>query len=166
MELMQDMSLQTDEESDTSESDSEDNDSVKKNKKNKKPKEALRINSRKKTTSKPSFWKDMFKNVYQSTRLLKSIEGRAAKVHSFMRGLSMSTCYPFSPFSDASSPGFDDLDASYSGASKGHNAILYCHIQISNLDFCIFFWKITGIQIHKKREKFLGFFFSNFDLVL
>ncbi|XP_022328610.1 cytosolic phospholipase A2-like [Crassostrea virginica] len=116
-ELMQDLSLQSEEESDTSESDSEDNELDKKPKKNKKPKEALRINKREKTTSKKSFWKDMFKNVYQSTRLLKSIEGRAAKVHSFMRGLSMSTCYPFSPFSDASSPGFDDLDASYSGAN-------------------------------------------------
>ena len=125
---MQDLSLQSDEESDTSESDSEDYELDKKHKK--KPKEALGINSRKKTTSKKSFWRDMFKNVYQSTRLLKSIEGRAAKVHSFMRGLYMSTCYPFSPFSDASSPGFDDLDASYSGASKGHNAILYCQYPI------------------------------------
>ena len=147
---MQDMSLQTDEESDTSESDSEDNDSVKKNKKNKKPKEALRINSRKKTTSKPSFWKDMFKNVYQSTRLLKSIEGRAAKVHSFMRGLSMSTCYPFSPFSDASSPGFDDLDASYSGASKGHNAILYCQYPIW---ISVYFFERLPVYKYTKKGK-------------
>lgn len=114
-ELTHDLSTQSDEESDSSESDSDENEPEKKH--ILKPKKALRIGSRKKTTSKPSFWKDMFKNLYQSSHILKSIEGRAAKVHSFMRGLSMSHCYPFSPFSDTSSPAFDDLDASYSGAN-------------------------------------------------
>lgn len=113
------MSTQSDEDSVSSESDSEDNESRKNYKM--KPKKALKI-SKNKTSSKPSFWKDMFKNVYQSTHMLKSIEGRAAKVHSFMRGLSMSTCYPFSPFTEPSSASlFDDLDASYSGASEFHH---------------------------------------------
>jgi hypothetical protein len=111
------MSTQVDEDSDSSESDSEDTESRKGHQK--KPRKALNISKKMKTSSKPSFWKDMFTNFYHSTHLLKSIEGRAAKVHSFMRGLSMSTCYPFSPFTESASTSmFDDLDASYSGASE------------------------------------------------
>lgn len=135
-ELTHDLSTQSDEESDSSESDSDENEPEKKH--ILKPKKALRIGSRKKTTSKPSFWKDMFKNLYQSSHILKSIEGRAAKVHSFMRGLSMSHCYPFSPFSDTSSPAFDDLDASYSGASEWLFPFMLCiwlsiHLECSYL---------------------------------
>lgn len=123
-ELAIDLSTQSDEESDSSESDSDENEAEKKH--ILKPKKALRISSRKKTTSRPSFWKDMFKNLYQSSHFMKSIEGRAAKVHSFMRGLSMSHCYPFSPFADPSSPAFDDLDASFSGASEWLFSFMFC----------------------------------------
>ncbi|XP_062622371.1 cytosolic phospholipase A2-like [Saccostrea cucullata] len=130
-ELLQDLSTQSDEDSDSSESDSEDPESQKNHKT--KPKKALKI-SKKKTTTTPSFWKDMFKNLYQSSRLLKSIEGRAAKVHSFMRGLSMSTCYPFSPFAEpTSSPSFDELDASFSGANPFSKIFELCPTTIKKL---------------------------------
>ncbi|XP_071097196.1 cytosolic phospholipase A2-like [Haliotis cracherodii] len=101
-ELQQDIDDQSDEDSDTSDPEAEMDPPAKSNTKtNKKP---LRKPSLRKTKSgeksQKSFWSGMLESLFDSA-LFQSIEGRAAMVHNFMRGLSLSNVYPYSPF-DAS----------------------------------------------------------------
>lgn len=88
------MGNQTDGDSESSESE-DDTDDKKQNDKRK--------NKTTKKENKPdmkdhSFWKSVLGTVFDANSWINSIEGRAAKVHSFMRGLSLYKVYPFSPF--------------------------------------------------------------------
>ena len=85
------MGTQTDEESETSESESDNDDKRKKNRKDKPNRRVKKVNEEKDN----SFWKGMLGSLFDASSWINSIEGRAAKVHSFMRGLSFK---PFSPF--------------------------------------------------------------------
>ena len=63
---------------------------------------------------KQGFWDGMLTRLFDST-IMQSIEGRAAMVHNFMRGLSLNNMYPFSPFTQMEE---DEPDSSSSSASK------------------------------------------------
>ena len=99
-ELSEEMSSQTDESSDT-ESDSDSNDKApvysrqKSNHKNGK--------TDNKNNRRGSWWTSIFASFFDKYPVLKSIDGRAASVHNFMRGLSLYKAYPFSPFTSIDS---------------------------------------------------------------
>ncbi|KAK3087155.1 hypothetical protein FSP39_002429 [Pinctada imbricata] len=94
-ELVQDLDCQSSEESETSESEMDDTGERKVPKKKDK-------NKKDKPRQEVPFWTDVLGKFFSKNHLLKTIEGRAAKVHSFMRGLSMNKVYPFSPFTSFS----------------------------------------------------------------
>lgn len=91
-ELLDDMGTQMDEDSDSSEEETDDK-KQKDRRKNKAPKK-----ERKEDEKHQSFWKSVLGSLFDTNSWINSIEGRAAKVHSFMRGLSLYKVYPFSPF--------------------------------------------------------------------
>lgn len=99
-ELSEEMSSQTDESSDT-ESDSDSNNKTpvysrqKSNHKNGKKDD--------KNNRRGSWWTSIFASFFDKYPVLKSIDGRAASVHNFMRGLSLYKAYPFSPFTSIDS---------------------------------------------------------------
>ena len=100
-ELSEEMSSQTDESSDTeSDSDSNSNNKVtvysrqKSNNKNGKTDDKHR---------RGSWWTSILGSFFDKYPVLKSIDGRAASVHNFMRGLSLYKAYPFSPFTSIDS---------------------------------------------------------------
>ncbi|XP_063423775.1 cytosolic phospholipase A2-like [Mytilus trossulus] len=105
-ELLDDMGNQTDDDSESSESE-DDTDDKKQNDKRK--------NKTIKKENKPdkkdhSFWKSVLGTVFDANSWINSIEGRAAKVHSFMRGLSLYKVYPFSPFTSINEETADQFD--------------------------------------------------------
>ncbi|XP_060074734.1 cytosolic phospholipase A2-like [Ylistrum balloti] len=125
-ELLQELDTQTDEESESSETEAEEEERKRKQiqQKGRRKSSVTSVNSRrgstasinsmKDTDSNKGFIRSMFGKVLDSTGnyLLGSIEGRAAKVHSFMRGLSLYKVYPFSPFTsiDEGAEGMDQFD--------------------------------------------------------
>ncbi|XP_052790601.1 cytosolic phospholipase A2-like isoform X1 [Mya arenaria] len=107
-ELTEEMSSQDDESSDTSDSESDGD----KENSTKKPKSFERKGSNASTTSngskKRGFFTSMFGSILEKYPLLKTIDGRAATVHNFMRGLSLYKAYPFSPFTSLDGKRKDD----------------------------------------------------------
>lgn len=91
------MGTQTDEESETSESESDTENKSSNNTRRKRPIDPKK-NRKEKQVKDQSFWKNMLGTFFDANSWINSIEGRAAKVHSFMRGLSLYQVYPFSPF--------------------------------------------------------------------
>ena len=63
---------------------------------------------------KQGFWDGMLTRLFDST-IMQSIEGRAAMVHNFMRGLSLNDMYPFSPFTEMDEDETDSSSASKNG---------------------------------------------------
>lgn len=108
-ELSEDMSCQDDESSDTSDNESEPdtNDLAKRrnsgrngtyDNNNSKPPGHKRNGSSSSNGSNKGIFASVLGSLIESHPLLKSIDGRAATVHNFMRGLSLYKAYPFSPF--------------------------------------------------------------------
>ena len=92
------MSCQSDESSDASDNESESEGTSKKPKPvNNNGLRDSATSNRSQTKSKGLF-SSMFGSMLENHPLLKSIDGRAASVHNFMRGLSLYKAYPFSPF--------------------------------------------------------------------
>ncbi|KAH3799288.1 hypothetical protein DPMN_152894 [Dreissena polymorpha] len=97
-ELSEEMSCQSDESSDASDNESESEGTSKKPKpvnNNGHPDSATSNGSQ---TKSKGWFSSMFSSMLENSPLLKSIDGRAASVHNFMRGLSLYKAYPFSPF--------------------------------------------------------------------
>ncbi|WAR30357.1 PA24A-like protein [Mya arenaria] len=59
-------------------------------------------------SKKRGFFTSMFGSILEKYPLLKTIDGRAATVHNFMRGLSLYKAYPFSPFTSLDGKRKDD----------------------------------------------------------
>ena len=108
-ELLDDMGTQTDEESETSESESDTENTSSNNTRRKKPTDPKK-NRKEKQVKDQSFWKNMLGTFFDANSWINSIEGRAAKVHSFMRGLSLYKVYPFSPFTSINEEHADQFD--------------------------------------------------------
>ncbi|ESP01691.1 hypothetical protein LOTGIDRAFT_52500, partial [Lottia gigantea] len=83
---------------DSETSDTEEDEVTKKDQKESKPKALARKPSKNVKVQSNSFWSGMVEKLFDST-ILQTIEGRAAMVHNFMRGLSMSSMFSYSPFS-------------------------------------------------------------------
>ena len=88
------MSNQEDESSDTSDSESDNNNQNTPKTQRKLSTPAIKIKNKRRD----SFWTSMLGSFFDKYPMLKSIDGRAATVHNFMRGLSLYKAYPFSPF--------------------------------------------------------------------
>lgn len=67
----------------------------------------------------------MIMALVSDSALFNTREGRAGKVHNFMLGLNLNTCYPLSPLRDFTmQESFDDddeLDAAVAGKFAKHN---------------------------------------------
>ena len=113
-ELKEDLDCQSSEDSETSESEMDETKEKNGKKKALKPK-------KEKPKQQLPFLKDLLGKFFSTNQLLKTIEGRAAKVHSFMRGLSMNKVYPFSPFTSINQ---DELDFSFSGRGTVYYEII------------------------------------------
>lgn len=92
------MSNQDSESSDTESDDSETGREKTNNRRNKRLQ-----NENGSTEKKESIFTSFLSSLFEAHPFLKSIDGRAATVHNFMRGLSLYKAYPFSPFTS-----FDD----------------------------------------------------------
>lgn len=106
-ELLDDIGTQTDEESETSESESDAENHKSTNRRRRKRPDGKDNAQNEKDQS---FWKSMLGSLFSATSWINSIEGRAAKVHSFMRGLSLYKVYPFSPFTSINEDCADQFD--------------------------------------------------------
>ena len=95
-ELSEEMSNQEDESSDSSDSESDTNESTPKTQR--KINTSANKNGKNGKTRRESIWTTMLGSFFDKYPMLKSIDGRAATVHNFMRGLSLYKAYPFSPF--------------------------------------------------------------------
>ena len=100
-ELSEEMSSQTDESSDT-ESDSDTNNKTPVNYTRQKSNNKIGKTDNQKNR-RGSWWTSIFASFFDKYPVLKSIDGRAASVHNFMRGLSLYKAYPFSPFTSIDS---------------------------------------------------------------
>ncbi|KAK7094705.1 cytosolic phospholipase A2-like isoform X2 [Littorina saxatilis] len=81
-----------------------------------------RCRSVKRVSTKPKkkgFWDGMVERLFDSS-IMQSIEGRAAMVHNFMRGLSLNNMYPISPFSELDDCVDGPASSRASTASNGH----------------------------------------------
>lgn len=107
-ELSEDLSCQSDESSDTSDNESESDthehmkrrsssQNINNNNNNSKPGHK-RNGSNASNGSNKGIFASVLGSLLENHPLLKSIDGRAATVHNFMRGLSLYKAYPFSPF--------------------------------------------------------------------
>jgi len=94
------MSLQDDESSDTSDSEMDESGVTNGTKKKQKQRERTgsNVSTGSNKSKKKGFFASMFGSFLENYPLLKTIDGRAATVHNFMRGLSLYKAYPFSPF--------------------------------------------------------------------
>ena len=91
------MSNQEDESSDTS------SDSESETIQNPKLKQKNKSEDKNGKNRRGSFWTSILGSFFDKYPMLKSIDGRAATVHNFMRGLSLYKAYPFSPFTSVDS---------------------------------------------------------------
>jgi hypothetical protein len=118
------MSLQESESSDTSDSEGDENNKNAQNANNKTnsqngkylPKNGKTKNGTK-DKKRDSIFTSFLGSLFDTHPFLKSIDGRAATVHNFMRGLSLYKAYPFSPFTsidDRSRNDQDKLQGNYS----------------------------------------------------
>ncbi|KAL4218780.1 Cytosolic phospholipase A2 [Mactra antiquata] len=112
-ELTEEMSSQdSDESSDTENDDSDNNtDSSTNNKVNKKLEHKNRSSERRE-----SIFTSFLGSLFETHPFLKSIDGRAATVHNFMRGLSLYKAYPFSPFTSLDDRSRDMEDKLYASS--------------------------------------------------
>ncbi|XP_045199096.2 cytosolic phospholipase A2-like isoform X2 [Mercenaria mercenaria] len=116
-ELSEEMSLQDSESSDTSDSEGDENNKNSSNEKNKKnsqngtypPKNGKKKNGTKEK-KRDSIFTSFLGSLFDTHPFLKSIDGRAATVHNFMRGLSLYKAYPFSPFTSIDDRSRNDQD--------------------------------------------------------
>lgn len=97
-ELTEELSLQDDESSESSETESDS--SVERNNSQKKitTNGTSKNGESKGKSHKSSLLKGFLEYMFGNHPIMKSIDGRAATVHNFMRGLSLYKAYPFSPF--------------------------------------------------------------------
>lgn len=95
-ELQKELEDQSDEESESSEGESEP-ETVKPNER--RARSIRRAPSKTEKQKQQTFWNGMMERLFDSS-IMQTIEGRAAMVHNFMRGLSLNNMYPFSPFSE------------------------------------------------------------------
>ncbi|KAK3600351.1 hypothetical protein CHS0354_015948 [Potamilus streckersoni] len=101
-ELVRELSMQENEDSDTSDTETESEDerpssrssSLKSSGSSVSISDVAPVNNKRRS----SFWTSMLSSLFETSPLMSTIDGRAAMVHNFMRGLSMHTAYPFSPF--------------------------------------------------------------------
>jgi len=95
------MSCQSDESSDTSDSEGDGYEPTKRhslNNNNNNPVKHKRSGSNASNGSNKGIFASVLGSLLENHPLLKTIDGRAATVHNFMRGLSLYKAYPFSPF--------------------------------------------------------------------
>ncbi|KAK6195024.1 hypothetical protein SNE40_000542 [Patella caerulea] len=111
-ELQAEMNSQQEEDSEASETEESDTENNKPKRKSIKAKPCTSTNGDCKDGKSKTFWSGMLEKLFDST-ILQSIEGRAAMVHNFMRGLSMSSMYSYSPFSQQQS--VDDTSDTFDG---------------------------------------------------
>ena len=108
------MSLQDSESSDTSDSEGDENDKNSQN--NKTNSQNGKYPSKNKTKNgtkekkRDSIFTSFLGSLFDTHPFLKSIDGRAATVHNFMRGLSLYKAYPFSPFTSIDDRSRNDQD--------------------------------------------------------
>lgn len=131
------MSLQDSESSDTSDSEGEHSQPNANNKKNTKngtfqPKNGTSVKMKNGATQKKrdSIFTTFLGSLFETHPFLKSIDGRAATVHNFMRGLSLYKAYPFSPFTsidDRSRDDFDKLQGKYQSPEIYQQLFIYKH---------------------------------------
>ncbi|XP_025112806.1 cytosolic phospholipase A2-like [Pomacea canaliculata] len=98
-ELLKEIDNQDDEDSESSEEESEAEMEIVKPLKTR-TRSIRRKPSKTEHHKKQTFWNGMLTRLFDSS-FMQTIEGRAAMVHNFMRGLSLVDMYPFSPFSQA-----------------------------------------------------------------